>query len=125
MMELEDSKKWSHDKYDELVNIKDERSFSHDSIFPIPNYVIQSNYIFISNLGDKVSKDDLCELFTSVGPLNICRLRYDKSGRMVGMADIVFEKVSDARRAYDKYKNARLDGRPIIMELKSDKRLYK
>lgn len=53
-----------------------------------------------------------------MGELTSCKLRYDKSGRAIGLADIIFKSRTDAQAAFDKYKNAKLDGRPMVLELK-------
>lgn len=77
-----------------------------------------SSYIFVSNLGDEVTEEDLRELFGSIGPLKKCGLKYDRSGRSVGLADIVYENARDAKTAFEKYKNAKLDGRPMVLEMR-------
>lgn len=38
--------------------------------------------------------------------------------RSIGLATICYHKISHATKAYFKYKNATLDGRPILLEIK-------
>merc|ERR1711933_506747 len=112
---------WMHDKYKEIIT----KTGIHRSKLlskTIDNEKNKdSNFIFISNLGDEVTEEDLNELFAIIGPLKKCALHFDKIGRPVGMANVVFERVKDARIAFNKYKNAKLDGRPIVLELKTNK----
>ena len=79
-----------------------------------------SSYIFISNLGDAVTEEDLRELFSSIGPLKKCAMKFDRvTGRAVGLADVIYERPEHARQAFNTYKNAKLDGKPMVLEMRS------
>lgn len=78
-----------------------------------------SGKITLSNLGPEVTEEDIGLLFTDIGPLLSCRLDYDRSGRTLGTATVVFEYQSDAIRALNMYNGAYLDGRLMHMQLVS------
>ncbi|KAL1917013.1 uncharacterized protein VTP21DRAFT_5211 [Calcarisporiella thermophila] len=74
--------------------------------------------IFISNLHFNVTEQDLKELFgTQIGPLRKVTLNFDQSGQSKGTAAIVFARSVDASRAFQKFHNVTLDGRPMKIEI--------
>ncbi|KAI8464275.1 MAG: hypothetical protein J3K34DRAFT_120989 [Monoraphidium minutum] len=75
------------------------------------------NKLFVSNLDDKVTDNDMKELFQSQGVIKEAGVHYDKSGRSKGTAHIVFERAQDAQAAYTKYNNVALDGKRLQIEL--------
>merc|ERR1711976_190102 len=115
----ENGKKWKHDKFTKLISEKDSRNSKRVTTTKISNDGPAPKCIFVSNLGDNVSKDDLQELFGSVGPLKKCFLRLNNRGRTSGTAYIVFENEKDAHRAFVSYSEAKLDGRPMVLELRT------
>lgn len=78
-----------------------------------------STKVLISNLDYNVSEVDIKELFGEFGVTRKMRLNYDKSGRSVGSAEVIYEKRSDAMRAMQNYNGVPLDGKPMIIEVVS------
>ncbi|XP_038691987.1 THO complex subunit 4B-like isoform X2 [Tripterygium wilfordii] len=56
-------------------------------------------------------------LFSDVGVLKSYGIHYDRTGRSVGTAEVVFLRQTDALAAISKYNNHPLDGKPLKIEL--------
>ncbi|XP_058753679.1 THO complex subunit 4A-like [Vicia villosa] len=73
--------------------------------------------LYLSNLDDRVSNEDIHLLFSEEGALERYSIHYDQFGRSKGTGEVVFTKQSDALSALKRYNNMKLDGKTLQIEL--------
>eukprot|EP00210_Caulerpa_lentillifera_P005633 g5386.t1 len=72
--------------------------------------------LFLSNLGYRVTQNDIIELFSQIGPLKSARVNYDINGRSLGTGEVMYEVPAHAALAERRYNGILIDSQPLVIE---------
>ncbi|ODQ64506.1 RNA-binding domain-containing protein [Nadsonia fulvescens var. elongata DSM 6958] len=73
--------------------------------------------VHLSNLHYELTEPDLTSLFSKIGSVKWCKIRYDQSGRSEGQAWLKFEKEQDARESVKQFDGKKAAGVRIEVRL--------
>ena len=71
----------------------------------------------IENLQYEVMTDDVKKLFSICGEIKEAKVLFDRSGRSIGKAIVVYTSASEAQSAIEKFNKAKVDDQEITVKL--------
>jgi THO complex subunit 4 len=107
---------WTHDLYQEQEEEEDvapQEDFGNGR----PRGLETGTRLQITNLAYSVLSEDLKDLFEELGDVKRATVNFDKSGRSLGTATVVFSRRGDAVAAVKKYNGVPLDDSPMKITL--------
>jgi len=117
--------KWQHDRFEDEE--EEEEVFEEEEFDDFNGNNRRGNRaggsietgtrLLITNLAFNVLNEDLKDLFEQVGDVKKVNVHFDKSGRSLGKATVVFSRRNDAVTALKKFNNVSLDDSPMKIEL--------
>jgi len=84
-----------------------------------PSNIETTGKVIVKNLGSHVTSDDVKEIFEKVGTITQAFVRFDKTGKSTGTAEVVYARKDDARKAQRDLNGAHVDGISIDVTLAS------
>lgn len=106
-MVLDDDDAWEHDLYENVRQPVRIRTGALET----------GTKLIVSNLDFNVSNEDIKELFEELGDVKRAAVNFDRSGRSMGTAEVVYARRLDALSAMKRYNGVRLDGKAMEIEL--------
>jgi len=76
-------------------------------------YAAPRNFLKVENIDFSIMKEDLQELFASIGPIQKCWVDYDRTDRSNGTGGVLFVDEDDAHRAIRTYNGRSIEGKPL------------
>jgi THO complex subunit 4 len=104
---------WEHDKFEN----EDQNNDNDYEEKKTKRKIVVGTKLKISNLNYTVTEEDLEQLFGKVGEVISASIKYDRSGRSTGDAEVMMKNRSDAESAVKEYHNVLLDEQPMHVEI--------
>eukprot|EP01025_Chloroclados_australasicus_P053802 TRINITY_DN635_c0_g1_i1.p1 TRINITY_DN635_c0_g1~~TRINITY_DN635_c0_g1_i1.p1 ORF type:complete len:282 (-),score=28.62 TRINITY_DN635_c0_g1_i1:174-1019(-) len=112
---LEGDAKWQHDLF---VDDQQPSGLIEGSKRYRPVTQQNSGILVVSNLNYNVSNEDIHELFSRIGDVRKYGIKFDRSGRSEGIAEVEFVNAQDAQNAVKQYDGVMLDGKRMSIQIK-------
>jgi len=108
---------WKHDLFQEEEEELEEEGFEDINDNNGRRGIETGTRLQITNLAYSVLSEDLKDLFEEIGDIKRASVNFDKSGRSLGTATVVFSRRGDAVAAVKKYNGIPLDDSPMKITL--------